>query len=156
MKCHCWRQRVKAVCFIGNNDMIDKHTVFIFLHVNKCGFWKSEVAYFNFRRGRWRRKKKNSSQIKYHTELIWSLLSGCLCPGEMKSACPLFAALWQLLRHWQSANERSALLNSCRSSPSRRVQASSYSAVIKGPPIKVNTTSWWWWGGGGWWLHMIM
>lgn len=95
MKCHCWRQRVKAVCFIGNNDMIDKHTVFIFLHVNKCGFWKSEVAYFNFRRGRWRRKKKKTAarlnitqswfdhcsqgvfvQVKWNPRVLFSPLCG--------------------------------------------------------------------------------
>ena len=36
-----------------------------------------------------RERKKAISQIKYHTE-SWSLLSGSLCPGEIKPVCPLF------------------------------------------------------------------
>lgn len=64
----------------------------------------------------------------------------------MKSSCPFWVPLSP--HHsaagagtLQSANERYGFDNSCTSSPSRRVQASSYSAAIKGPPIKANTTS---------------
>lgn len=64
----------------------------------------------------------------------------------MKSSCPFCVPLFPHRSAagagtLQSANERYGSDNSCTSSPSRRVQASSYSAAIKGPPIKANTTS---------------
>lgn len=99
---------------------------------------------FLFSKGGEKNQIQISSVNEFHTEMVCSFpppLSGCLCPGEMRSVLFILTALRLLLRPWQRANEGFCSENSCSSSPSRKVQASAYSAAIKGPPIKANTTS---------------
>lgn len=138
----------------------EEHARFVFLHPRGAYFILGEG-------GKQVKKVKMTGRLKYH---IRSVLSGCLCPGEMDSARPsptllsartdpdraqINAPLLRKEPQVRGAPPRPQppIHNSQHPHspphPSRRVQASSYSAVIKGPPIKVNTTSWWCWGAGG-------
>lgn len=82
MKCHRWRQRVKAGGFIDNTATRNTHDLSFCIH--------AELISFSGEGEKQVKKVKMTGRLKYH---IRSALSGCLCPGEMDSVRPSPALL---------------------------------------------------------------